>query len=240
VGFVVSLGPFIQLRGQYAYGWASGFRLVLPGPWLLVDKVLPQLEFIRAIGRASILVLFGLCCTLAFLPRYLASSKLAQRRKKLLTAGVVLLIIAELLPLHQVMMRPYPYDYNQQVPKVYQYIKAHQEINDIIILRTIYDYKGTPIPVAGPQDVLWAGYTNRNIYNGYSGYKPPGYDAQYFDFVILQPDDVAKMQKLGLRYAIVDKLLSQQKPEVITEAAQLFPNKLYEDSRYVLYKLPTN
>ena len=239
VGFVISLGPLLKFKGHFAYSSLSdGTALVIPAPWLAVDKFLPQLEFIRAIGRASVLVLFGLCSILAFLPAYLRGSRLSGRWQNIIMAVVVLLVIVELMPAHRVHMATGSYAYHLQVPAVYKYIKNHPEVDDIVILRSVDDYPGAPIPVMRAEDVLWAGYHNRNIFNGYSGYTPPSYFETFYDFVYLQPDDIPKMQKLGLKYVIIDKQLSAPRPFLIDAAAQLFPDKVYEDKRYVLYKIP--
>jgi hypothetical protein len=88
------------------------------------------------------------------------------------------------------------------------------------------------------EDVLWAGYHNKNIFNGYSGYTPPLYDETFYDFVYLEPDDIPKMQKLGLRYVLIDKQLSAPRPFLIDAAAQLLSHKVYEDNRYVLREIP--
>ncbi|HSX34919.1 MAG TPA: hypothetical protein VLF62_04715 [Candidatus Saccharimonadales bacterium] len=239
VGFVISLGPLLKFKGHFSYSsLADGTALVIPAPWLAVDEFLPQLEFIRAIGRASVLTLFALCCLLAFLPAYLRSSKLSGRARAIIMAAVVLLVIVELMPAHRVHMATGSYAYNLQIPAVYKYIKQHPQIDDIVILRSVDDYKGAPIPVMRAEDVLWAGYHNRNIFNGYSGYTPPSYFETLYDFVYLQADDIPKMQKLGLKYVIIDKQLSAPRPFLIDAAASLFPDKVYEDKRYVLYKIP--
>jgi hypothetical protein len=56
--------------------------------------------------------------------------------------------------------------------------------------------------------------------------------------VYLQADDVPKMQKLGLKYVLIDKQLSAPRPFLMDAAKELFPERVYEDQRYVLYKLP--
>jgi hypothetical protein len=239
VGFIISLGPLLKIKGHFAYSSLSdGTALVVPAPWLLVDKFVPQLQFIRAIGRASILTLFGLCAMLAFLPAYLRTSKLSARWRQGIWAAVILLVVVELMPAHRVHMATGQYAYHLRIPAVYKYIKQHPHIDNIVILRSVDDYPGAPIPVMRAEDVLWAGYHNRNIFNGYSGYTPPSYFETFYDFVYLQPDDLPKMRKLGLKYVIIDKQLSAPRPFLIDAAAQLFPDKVYEDKRYVLYKLP--
>lgn len=239
VGLIISLGPLLKIKGDFLYSApGSDAAAAIAMPWLAVDRFLPQLQFIRAIGRASVIMLFGLCCMLAFLPRYLRASRLHERYKPVVLWLVVALLVFELMPLYRFPISPASYTQNLQVPAVYQYIKEHKEINDIVILRSVDDYPGAPIPVMRAEDVLWAGYHNRNIFNGYSGYTPPMYFETFYDFVYLEPDDIPKMQKLGLRYALIDKQLSAPRPFLIEAAAQLLPNKVYEDSRYVLREIP--
>jgi hypothetical protein len=125
------------------------------------------------------------------------------------------------------------------VPEVYKFVKAHPEINNLIILRGDDDYPAAGIPIARAEDVLWAGYHNRNIFNGYSGYTPPEYFNTYWDFIDFQANDIPKMQKLGIKYIVVDKQLSVGKKNGHTpgDVDKLVKTKLYEDQRYALYKL---
>jgi hypothetical protein len=239
VGLIISLGPLLKIKGNYLYtAPGTDIAVAIAAPWLAIDKFLPQLQFIRAIGRASIIMLFALCCMLAFLPSYLERLRLKELHKKLIIGGVVVLAVIELMPLYRFPISNAAYTQNLQIPAVYKFIKSHKEINDIVILRSVDDYPGAPIPVMRAEDVLWAGYHNKNIFNGYSGYTPPLYDETFYDFVYLEPDDIPKMQKLGLRYVLIDKQLSAPRPFLIDAAAQLLPHKVYEDNRYVLREIP--
>ncbi|HSX16794.1 MAG TPA: hypothetical protein VLH86_01695 [Patescibacteria group bacterium] len=237
VGFLISLGPVLKIKGDYTYATVSnGVQIAVPMPWLAVDALVPQLHFIRAIGRASVLALFGLCCLFAFVPMYLGMTKWRLRVRYAIMGALCLLIVFELMPAHRVPVSHAAYSYNLQIPAVYKLVKSDPAIDNLIVLRSDPDYPGAPIPVARTEDVLWAGYHNKNIFNGYSGFTPPHYASDYADFVNLEPNDVPKMQKLGLRYVIVDKQLSHN-PQLLTEARQLFPHKVYEDDRYVLFKM---
>jgi hypothetical protein len=120
---------------------------------------------------------------------------------------------------------------------VYQFVKDHPDINNIIVLRGDEDYPHAPIPTARAEDVLWSGYHNRNIYNGYSGYTPPNYFIDYGDYKDFEPNDIPKMKAVGLRYVIVDKLLSNNRPHLAENLRKNLSPKLYEDERYALYKL---
>jgi hypothetical protein len=237
VGLIASFGPLLKIKGDYLYGSSTlGLNLAIPMPYLLVDKLLPQLHFIRAIGRISVLFLFALCCLLVYLPLYLNRASFTKTWKTALQAAVVILIIFELMPTHILATSPNIYAYGHTVPTAYQYIRKHSDINDIVILRT-HDYKNAPFPVVRAEDVIWAGYDNRNIFNGYSGYEPPEYGPAYGDFVDFHADDIAKTKKLGLKYVLVDKQLSSPDSQLITGTKAYLRDKVYEDNRYVLYKL---
>lgn len=238
VGLIVSLGPLLKVGGGYSYAEAEGYRLVIPLPYLAVDILLPQLSFIRAIGRASVLVLFSLCALLALAPVYLRASKLSRRHKRLAVFAMCVLVFVELMPMHRFLLSPNAYSHNLQVPTVYKYIVKRPEINNIVILRANSDYPNAPIPIARAEDVLWAGYHNRNIFNGYSGYEPPAYLRDYWDFVDFGVDDPPKLEKLGLEYVLVDKQLSTADSGRLVQAtSEVLKAKVYEDSRYILYKL---
>jgi hypothetical protein len=237
-GFIMSLGPALKIRGNYFYtDTADGLRFVLPLPWLLVDKFLPQLSFIRAIGRASVLTLFSLCCLLAFFPLYLQKEKFYQKYKLLIVIIVSSLVVIELMPTHLVGMTNSSFDYNLNIPAVYKYINDHPQINDMVIISSEQDYPGAAFPTLRAEEVLWSGYDNRNIFNGYSGYTPPTYFSQLAQFNNFGPDVVPQMKALGLKYVLVDKQLSESNPQLILTVKKTLPDKVYEDSRYALFKL---
>jgi len=234
VGFVISLGPLLKIFGNYSYG---DMNLAVPLPWLVIDVILPQLTFIRAIGRASVITLFALCCLLAFMPLILQKLQWRKSMRYIIYAIIGIFIIIELMPTHMVKMSESPQSYNMKVPAVYKFIKEHKEINNIVIIAGDNDYKDVQVPTARAEWVLWAGYHNRNIYNGYSGYTPPSYFEQYGDFKNLDNKDITQMKALDIRYVIIDKLLSSTKPELIGNAESLMPEKLYEDERFALFKI---
>ncbi len=240
VGFIVSLGPLLKVGGAYYYAEAEGYRLVIPLPYLIVDLLLPQLSFIRSIGRAAVLVLFGLGSLLALAPLYLQQLKISSRGKTIIVGVICLFIFVDVLPARPIHLLPEAYHYNLRIPAVYSFIKSHPQINNIIVLRADIDYPGAVLSTARLEDVLWAGYHNRNIFNGYSGFEPPTYKKDYADFVDFAPSDVAKMQHLGLRYVLVDKQLSTSNPTFVSTIDQTLKNKTYQDDRYALYELPVN
>jgi len=237
-GFFISLGPLLKIKGNTTYnGLADGLKVVIPLPYIIVDKLLPQLSFIRAIGRASVLTLFALCASLTLLPVVLKNSSLSKTWRLAVSGIVCLLIVVELLPVHRFGLTGNAYNYNLNIPKVYNFIKSNNDINNIVILNGDKDYPNAPIPVARAEWVLWAGYDNKNIFNGYSGYTPPEYFSQYDDFVDFKPDDVAKMEALQIKYVLVDKQLSSSTPNLVNDVSSVLPTKVYEDQRYVLFKI---
>lgn len=236
-GGLMSLGPLLKVKGSYIYpGLGDGLPIMIPLPYVIVDKLLPQLAFLRAIGRASILVLFSLCCLLAIFPTVVKMSR--RSVWYVICAVITVFVIVEILPDHQINMSINSYAYNLQIPKVYQYIKSNPKVDDLIVLAADKDYPNAPFPISTPEDMLWAGYTNRNIFNGYSSYQPPEYAQEYADFVDFHNDDVAKMRSLGLRYILVDKMLSSSNPLLAEEVSEALPkNEVYNDSRYSLFSL---
>jgi hypothetical protein len=245
VSFVISLGPFLKLGSNYLHnapGSGGAIRYAVALPYLAVDILAPQLSFIRAIDRANVLVLFGLCCVLALVPIALTAS----RRKKILKYGLAILlavlIAVEFYPTHKVAMSGNPYYYNMNIPKAYIYIHDHPAVDNIIVLAPDNDYPGQtflPKPFLNGvfEQVLWAGYDNKNTFNGYSGYFPPNYNKDMSEFNDFQATDLIKMRSLGLRYILVDKLLSSSEPSLVNNISNAGPVKVYQDDRYVLFRI---
>jgi hypothetical protein len=245
VGFVISLGPFLKIGANYLHGapgTGGAIKFAIALPYLVVDKFAPQLNFIRAIDRASVLVLFALCCTLALVPVVLTASRSKKILRYCLSAAVLLLLVIEFFPTHGLAMSNNPYYYNMNIPKVYEYIHNNPAVNDIIVLAPDNNYPGQtylPKPFLNGvfEQVLWAGYDNKNTFNGYSGYFPPSYSNEINEFDNFQASDLPKMKALGLRYILVDKLLSSSEPSLVNNISSAGPVKVYQDSRYVLFKI---
>ncbi len=239
VGFLFSLGPVLKI-GSTAIHSVEGVDLAVPLPYIIVDKLLPQLSFLRAVGRANIISLFALCCLLAILGSYLKEVK-PQKKRAILTALLFVIVSLDVLPIKQFITTPFKSVPTRQasysIPPIYTKVHDDPDIDNIVILRTQSDYPDAGIPVARVEDVMWSGYHNKNIFNGYSGFEPRSYKETLQDFTDLQDDDLDKMKQLGLRYAIIDKELSQGQPEQVTRAEGLFSKKVYEDNRYVLFRL---
>lgn len=243
-GFVISLGPFLKLGGNYLYhsGGKGSAEFAIALPYLIVGKLIPQLNFIRAVGRAGALVLFALCCTLAIVPIALAAAKIKKVTYYSLATILSLLIFIEFFPTHGIVMSANPYYYNMHIPKVYRYIHDNSGVDNIVVLAPDNNYPGQkflPPPFLNGvfEQVLWAGYDNKNTFNGYSGYFPPNYDKEMADFNNFQADDLIKMRSIGLRYILVDKLLSSSDPALVNKISGIGTGKVYQDDRYVLFKI---
>lgn len=236
-GFVISFGPYLKVFDSTRYILPNGFAFQFPMPYLLFDKVLPQLSFIRAIGRASILVLFSLSCLLALLPHQLQKHRAFHTKRHLAMGLLIALMLFELMPLHRVRMTSQAYAYNLLIPAVYEFIQAHREIDNYIVLHADKDYPNAPWRIAEPEHAMWAGFVNRSVFNGYSGYFPPNYESDLRFFTSLKTEVVVKMKQYGLRYVLVDKTLSQTDPFFIEKARVLWPQRVYQDERHELFRL---
>jgi hypothetical protein len=243
-GLIISLGPFLKLKSSYLHHVPGGglMQFTVALPYLAVDLLLPQLEFIRAVDRASVLVQFGFCCILALVPLVLAEFHSKKLIKYGVSALLLVLMFLELAPTHSVAMSGNPYYYNMNIPKAYQYIHDNPAVNNIIVLAPDYNYPGQtflPPPFRNGvfEQVLWAGYDNKNTFNGYSGFFPKQYNADIDKFNNFQAADLPLMRSLGLRYVLVDKLLSSSEPSLVDNIANAGPVKVYQDSRYTLFKL---
>ncbi len=245
VGLILSLGPLLQFsQNPYTYvDNVHGTKVVFALPYVLFSILLPQLAFIRAVGRISVLFLFALSALLALLPVYVETFKIAYKYKTLMYVLLFGLLFFELFPTKQIGMSSNIHSYNLKIPAVYTYIKDQKDVNNIIILASDYAYPGVKkskdnnFRTSVYEQVLWAGYHNKNIYNGYSGYFPKNYAKDYDDFLDFKPDDVAKLKAKKLRYILVDKFLSTSDTSLNDKISKILPMKAYEDTRYALYRI---
>jgi hypothetical protein len=138
-------------------------------------------------------------------------------------------------------MRGEPYSYNLSIPAIHKFIKNNDQVDNIIFMSGDYDYPGAGgIPFWLPEVTMWAGYHNKNVFNGYSGYLPPDYYPTYWDFLDFKADDVAKLQEKDLRYVAVDKQNSTTNPGLANQVTTILgpDNIVYQDQRYVLVRVP--
>ena len=238
VGLLFSLGPLLKVGGSYIYATLdSGVSLSVPLPYILLDFALPQIQFIRAVGRWSVLLLFVLCVALAYLPPVIDKYPRLRVRKKLVYGVIIALFIFELAPLHHHYMSSRSHAYNIEIPEAYIYIKNSPEVDNLLVLYADQDYPNPELAFARMETVMWAGYHNKNIFNGYSGYTPPDYERVYADFQDLSADDAVKMTAYNLQYVLIDKYLSSTNPGLADTAKKLLKEVKYEDSRYLLLKI---
>jgi hypothetical protein len=239
-GVLISFGPLLKIRGAYLYhSNTSGLTFAIPLPYFAVDKLLPQLAFLRALGRAGVLILFSLCCLFAYAPFYAKKVKYYITYRTAINCIVVGLIIFELAPFHFTPLRSTSYSYGISIPPVYTYIKDHKNVNNIIVLAADSDYPNAGIPIELPEETMWAGYDNKNTFNGYSGYLPPTYYPTYWNFLDFRPAVVPDLKKENLHYVLVDKLLSTTNPNLVNQVANVLGknNIVYQDKRYDLFKV---
>ena len=244
-GFITSLGPMLKLRSTYLYpatiaGEAS--NLVIPLPYMIVTLIAPGLSFMRAIGRATVLVQFSLCCIIALIPLVFTMTQWSKSTRNKIMVAVCAVIIFELFPFRLIPMSQNAEHYNLTIPAAYSYIRSHKDIDNIVVLAADSDYYGNyaeDVPVRDTvyEQVLWAGYDNKNTFNGYSGYFPPGYGDQMDDFIDFSVDDIEKMQALGLRYILVDMGRSMSRPDLVERIQKAGTKEVYKDQRFALYKL---
>jgi hypothetical protein len=174
---------------------------------------------------------------LALLPSFLDRFKLSSQAKRYVIIATGVMIIFELMPLHRVSMVATGYKADWMIPKVYTFIKDSPEIDNLIILNPDYDYPGVGVTTARAEQVMWAGYHNKNIFNGYSGYEPPNYVRDFEDYVDFDQEDVTDLKSKQIHYVLVDKGLSTQKPWVDGRVSSILNERVYSDSRYSLYKV---
>lgn len=239
VGFILSLGPFLKIKGSHLYEIA-GVAAALPMPYVLIDKLIPQLTFIRAVGRWSVLLLFVLCCLLAIAAVYFNKLSISKKKKTIIAGLITLVLAIELMPTSMIAMSQSPQAYDLHPPKVYQYIKNNPSIDNIVIVVSDYDYSYETglIGFARSEQTMWAGYHNKNIFNGYSGIEPKNYMRDWEDFNDFYPDDVKKIKDKNINYVLVDKELSKNHPDMPGRVASILKEKIYSDKRYDLYKIP--
>jgi hypothetical protein len=239
VGFIVSLGPLLKLKNTYIYPSRSlGLNFVIPLPYILVDKFLPQLSFIRAIGRVSVLTLFSLCTLLAYIPMYIQGSKISKKAGYIIIGAIIVLVSLDVLPAHRVYMSSDPTDYNLSIPAAYSFIKNNKSIDNYIVLASDdkRDYSNVPFERAIQSELIWAGYTNKNMFNGTSGYIPPNYYPEYESFLNFNGTTINQLLSMHIHYLVIDKQLSGT--ELINNSHELLKtNEIYVDSRYSIYKL---
>ena len=84
------------------------------------------------------------------------------------------------------------------------------------------------------EQMLWAGYHGRYMYNGHSAFVPRDYQATMRSYYDLSGDDFASMRSKGLGYVLVDKKASTA---ATNQRASQLP-ALYDDASHRLIAIP--
>lgn len=245
-GFMISLGPLLKLKRDYTYVYTAGkgfdLEFIIPLPYLLFSFLAPNFSFIRAVGRSTVIMLFALCAIFALLPKF---TNLIKNRaiKHSIVALIVIGFAVEIMPINPFYLSGNPHFNNLDIPKAYTYIRDSDEVDKIFVLATDVNYPGEQKPKSpGPpqavfEQILWSGYHNKRIFNGYSGYFPKGYDARVEDFTDFKPDDVQKMKEIGLRYILLDKTMASSTPDIKNTLLRSSTSPVYEDSQHLLLRI---
>jgi hypothetical protein len=230
--FIASLGPFLKIEGKYLYTLADK-AISIPLPWYFVDKYIPALGFMRGMAKAAVIVPFALSCLLALFAAQIAKVDWYKRHRALVNIGIGIILFVDFIPLEMIPLSANPHSFSHDIPAIYKRIKNDPAIDSVIVLQA-KDYPNVDFWFARTEVILWAGYHNKNVFNGYSGYIPPTFEA---DFVNLDPDDPAQMRAQGIKYVVVDTELYTNKPEVLKKVPSILGKPIYTDGRYKMYKL---
>lgn len=235
VAFIASLGPLLKITNAYIYT-VLGEKVAVLLPFYVIHEFIKPLSFIRAPGRLSVICIFVICCALAVLYMKLNVRKKYHTVKKYYVVGVVMVALVEIFPIRPYIMDPNVHAISDRPPAVYEYIKNKKDIDSVIVLQA-KEYPNVGFWFARTEVVLWAGYHNKNVFNGYSGYIPPTFESDYSDFVNLDKDDPSQMKSMGINYVVLDTELYSNKPHVLVNADSILGSPIYKDERYKLYKL---
>lgn len=235
VTFIASLGPLLKITNAYIYT-VLGEKVAILLPFYIVHEFIKPLSFIRAPGRLSVICIFVICCALAVVYMKLNSNKKYHTVKKHYVIGVVIVALIEIFPIRPYVMDSNVHAISDKPPAVYEYIKQKGQIDNVIVLQA-KEYPNVGFWFARTEVVLWAGYHNKNVFNGYSGYIPPTFESDYSDFVNLDRDDPKQMKSMGINYVVLDTELYSNKPHVLMDADNILGTPMYKDERYKLYKL---
>jgi hypothetical protein len=160
MGFIFSLGPRLSFNGSYAH---------LPLPYLLLLKIIPLLESIRATARWSLLLYLGVTY---FAAKTLETLKL-KKQWQFLPLIVIIGYVFEMVPL-QLSAEPVSaaLDNNHPITRlcqqpttlaIFPFTEQHLEAS----LTTNLARK--------TQELLRSTIHHCRLVNGYGGFEPPGY-----------------------------------------------------------------
>jgi len=117
----------MKIKGNYTYGHSSsGLTAVVTLAYLLVNKFLPQIKFIRAWPMERVFLVH----TLLFFGIFTAiphEGKWAAGRHKLIYGAVLILIVIELMPIHLIPLSTHSLAIILKY-SLYKYINDHPEL----------------------------------------------------------------------------------------------------------------
>lgn len=231
IGFVASLGPFLKLQKTYVYELvSSGTIYTVPLPYILVEILMPSVSFIRAIGRAGVVVLLALSMLIALMPYALEAY--TNKTRKSLVAVFLILLVFDVMPYKAISVRKGP-DNVFKIPEAHKVIKKDKDIDNIVVISS-KDKNPQDSNLVRKQMAL-IGYHGKHLYNGHSAFIPKGYREQMLDFYDLNKEDLSQMRKLGIRYILLDKVNSYANTLATLKKYNL--PVIHEDNEYLLVKL---
>lgn len=225
IAAVFSLGPILKIGNITIFDISNlDYKLVFPLPYLVIQKLLPPIMFVRAVGRYSVISLFCISILIpTLLTRFVERFIKRQTMKHLILVIFVIIIFLDLMPLN------YSFDYLSDIPAtapdIYQYIRDNTEINNILILP--WNSFRSDFP-----NLLFAGYTEKVMYNGYSGKFPDNYFEQMLDWNDLDFQDLDEMKRNGIRFILITNNEYQ-----IDSSLKSGIKTVFEAQGYILYKI---
>ncbi|MGH7893540.1 MAG: discoidin domain-containing protein [Candidatus Binatia bacterium] len=182
----VALGPWMRMTGPFAAGF--------PGPYALLQRLVPGFDGLRVPGRAAI----GALCAFAILAG-LGTSALARLTRTRTARALVMLLAAglvasEVWPPAPLFLLRLPW--GSESPGVYRWLAGVPGGDPIIEL-----------PIGRPD--LDAGYMVRStahwrpMLNGYTGFAPAATYLRALFYPFPDPSSQRLLVDLGVRYAIL-------------------------------------
>ena len=171
--FLLTLGPFLHIAGQWFIQLEEGIRLVLPLPFVILHYI-PFIGNIRAPGRLSVGMTFFAYIVCA----YLFDALFKGKSKKFIIFFSILVLtvfIADHRPINDIGVAPYSYP-----KKIYSYIGQDKDGFSVLEIpfsvRDGFTYFGDFNSVG---ITIGQSYYKKPVITGYSG-RIPDYVKQYY------------------------------------------------------------
>lgn len=235
MAFIFSLGPRLSVNGTYLH---------IPLPYYMVLKVVPFIEFLRALARWFFLV--TLSTTLLFalgLDNFFENllKKIPQRTVFMIGIVMFVLIILEFYP------KPFPVSKKDWWGKSYQYMASQLCLKNnpaVLEYPFIYrNYDGTLVKDLQYKMIILLASTQHNckILSGFSGYEPPRYIEirEQLDNDSIDQKDLKLIRELGFAYLKLNKFaISKEEIISLTDDLSKFGLKqIYRDGDVEIYSL---